>query len=197
MLKRYPCHATAHAAVRAVRELQAEQGFSGPELEAITVTGTQRMVERHNILEPADLMLAQYSIPSFGSVVAKSAGDQQPDDVLSERLHWQIPDAEILYLGAIPVPPVQRSPALLFRFTLMTDLVWLWVVYRVDSDAVFGAIRRAERLYRTAEEARSAVGQVADRMGAGETRWDQTDEATWVARTTRYVCVVWSIRLSE
>ena len=69
----------------------------------------------------------------------------------------------------------------------MTDLVWLWVVYRVDSDAVFGAIRRAERLYKTAEEARSAVGQVADRMGAGEIRWDQTDEATWVARTTRYV----------
>jgi len=79
----------------------------------------------------------------------------------------------------------------------MTDLVWLWVVYRVDSDAVFGATRRAERLYRTAEEARSVVGQVADRLGAGEIRWDQTDEATWVARTTRYVCVVWSIRLPE
>jgi len=27
------------------------------------VTATQRMIERHNILEPADLMLAQYSIP--------------------------------------------------------------------------------------------------------------------------------------
>jgi 2-methylcitrate dehydratase PrpD len=63
VLKRYPCHATAHAAVRAVRDLQAEHGFSGPNVEAITVTGTQRMVERHNILEPADLMLAQYSIP--------------------------------------------------------------------------------------------------------------------------------------
>jgi 2-methylcitrate dehydratase PrpD len=63
VLKRYPCHATAHAAVRAVRDLQAEHGFSGPEVETITVTGTERMVERHNILEPADLMLAQYSIP--------------------------------------------------------------------------------------------------------------------------------------
>jgi hypothetical protein len=123
-----------------VRDLQAEHGFKGPDVEAITVTGTERMIERHNILEPADLMLAQYSIPSFGSVVAKSAGDQQPDDVLSERLHWQIPDAEILYLGAIPVPPVRRSPDALVGFTLMTDLVWLWVVYRVDSDAVFGAI---------------------------------------------------------
>ena len=63
VLKRYPCHATAHAAVRAVRDLQAEHGFSGAEVEAITVTGTERMVERHNILEPADLMLAQYSVP--------------------------------------------------------------------------------------------------------------------------------------
>jgi 2-methylcitrate dehydratase PrpD len=63
VLKRYPCHATAHAAVRAARDLQAEHGFSGNEVETITVTGNRRMVERHNILEPADLMLAQYSIP--------------------------------------------------------------------------------------------------------------------------------------
>jgi 2-methylcitrate dehydratase PrpD len=34
VLKRYPCH----AAVRAVRDLQAEHGFSGSEVEAITVT---------------------------------------------------------------------------------------------------------------------------------------------------------------
>jgi len=63
VLKRYPCHATAHAAVRAVRDLQAEHGFKGEEVEAINVTGTERMVQRHKILEPADLMLAQYSIP--------------------------------------------------------------------------------------------------------------------------------------
>jgi len=63
VLKRYPVHATAHAAVRAVRDLQAEHGFAGSDVEAVTVTGNQRMVERHAIAEPADLMLAQYSIP--------------------------------------------------------------------------------------------------------------------------------------
>ncbi len=63
VLKRYPVHATAHAAVRAVRDLQAEHRFSGADVEAITVTGNRRMVERHAIAEPADLMLAQYSIP--------------------------------------------------------------------------------------------------------------------------------------
>ena len=63
VLKRYPVHATAHAAVRAVRDLQAEHGLAGGDVEAITVTGNTRMVERHVIAEPADLMLAQYSIP--------------------------------------------------------------------------------------------------------------------------------------
>ena len=63
VLKRYPVHATAHAAVRAVRDLQSEHGFAAGDVEAITVTGTARMLERHAIAEPADLMLAQYSIP--------------------------------------------------------------------------------------------------------------------------------------
>ncbi len=63
VLKRYPCHATAHPAVKAVRDLQAAHGFAGDDVASITVTGTRRMVERHNILEPPDLMLAQYSIP--------------------------------------------------------------------------------------------------------------------------------------
>ena len=63
VLKRYPVHATAHAAVRAVRDLHAEHGFAGGDVEAITVTGNKRMIERHAIAEPADLMLAQYSIP--------------------------------------------------------------------------------------------------------------------------------------
>jgi len=63
VLKRYPCHATAHAAVRAVRDLQTEHHFAGGDVDWITVTGTPRMVERHAIAEPADLMLAQYSIP--------------------------------------------------------------------------------------------------------------------------------------
>ena len=52
-----PRHRTRRG--QAVRDLQAEHGFSSPEVEAIAVTGTDCMVERHNILEPADVMLAQ------------------------------------------------------------------------------------------------------------------------------------------
>src|SRR5205085_10040657 len=74
-------HATAHAAVKAVRDLQAAHRFAGAEVEAITVTGTPRMVERHNILEPADLMLAQYSIPfSVALALCREARDPESWD---------------------------------------------------------------------------------------------------------------------
>jgi len=81
VLKRYPCHATAHAAVKAARDLQTEHGFAGTQVEAITVTGTPRMVERHNILEPADQMLAQYSIPfSVALALCREARDPESWD---------------------------------------------------------------------------------------------------------------------
>src|SRR3954467_8425923 len=85
VLKRYPCHATAHAAVRAVRDLQEEHHFSGNQVEAITVTGTPRMVERHNILEPADLMLAQYSIP-FCVALALCREARDPESYVESAL---------------------------------------------------------------------------------------------------------------
>ena len=84
VLKRYPCHATAHAAVKAVRDLQAEHGFTGTDVEAITVTGTERMIERHNILEPADLMLAQYSIP-FSVALALRREARDPESSTTPR----------------------------------------------------------------------------------------------------------------
>jgi 2-methylcitrate dehydratase PrpD len=81
VLKRYPCHATAHAAVRAVRELQVEYAIEPAAIEAITVTGNERMVERHNIPEPADLMLAQYSIPfSVALALCREARDPESWD---------------------------------------------------------------------------------------------------------------------
>ncbi|MGE5269570.1 MAG: MmgE/PrpD family protein [Thiohalocapsa sp.] len=78
VLKRYPVHATAHAAVKAVRDLKAEHGFAAGDVEGISVTGNRRMLERHNILEPADLMLAQYSIP-FCVALALHREARDPD----------------------------------------------------------------------------------------------------------------------
>ena len=62
-LKRFPVHMTAQTAVQAVLELQEDHGFTGAEVDRVTVAGTERMATINNIPDPADIMMAQYSIP--------------------------------------------------------------------------------------------------------------------------------------
>jgi 2-methylcitrate dehydratase PrpD len=77
-LKRYPCHINAHAAVKALSQLQAEHGFTGAEVEAVAISGSERMATLHNIPEPADLMMAQYSVP-FCAALALYRDPRNPE----------------------------------------------------------------------------------------------------------------------
>jgi len=62
-IKRYPCHITAHTPVQSLRELMADHGFDGNDVETIKVAASSKVLSHHNIPEPGDLMLAQYSVP--------------------------------------------------------------------------------------------------------------------------------------
>ena len=62
-LKRFPVHMTAHTPVQAVLELQAAHGFTGADVDRVTVAGSERMATINNIADPTDIMMAQYSIP--------------------------------------------------------------------------------------------------------------------------------------
>jgi 2-methylcitrate dehydratase PrpD len=62
-LKRFPVHMTAHTGVQAVLELQEEHGFTGVDVDRVTVAGNERMATINNIRNPTDMMMAQYSIP--------------------------------------------------------------------------------------------------------------------------------------
>ncbi len=61
--KRYACHITAHVPVTAVLELKARHGISGDDIASITIAGSEKMVSHHNIPEPQDVAMAQYSTP--------------------------------------------------------------------------------------------------------------------------------------
>ncbi len=63
MLKRYACHITAHIPVTAALALQAEHGFRGSDVASIAIAGGEKMVSHHNIPEPQDIAMAQYSTP--------------------------------------------------------------------------------------------------------------------------------------
>ena len=63
-LKRFACHVTAQLPVQAALDLKTRQAFDADDVVAITVsTFDKRVAARQNILEPADLMMAQYSVP--------------------------------------------------------------------------------------------------------------------------------------
>jgi 2-methylcitrate dehydratase PrpD len=63
MLKRFPCHITAHTSVQAILDLRAEHGYAGADVAAIHIAGNDKMARVNNIPSPADIMMAQYSIP--------------------------------------------------------------------------------------------------------------------------------------
>jgi 2-methylcitrate dehydratase PrpD len=62
-LKRFPCHITAHTSVQAILDLRAAHDYSGADVSTIHIEGNDKMAGVNNIPSPADIMMAQYSIP--------------------------------------------------------------------------------------------------------------------------------------
>jgi 2-methylcitrate dehydratase PrpD len=76
--KRYACHITAHVPVTAALVLKDRHGISGDDIAAITVAGSAKMISHHNIPEPQDMTMAQYSTP-FNVALAFYRNPRDPD----------------------------------------------------------------------------------------------------------------------
>jgi 2-methylcitrate dehydratase PrpD len=63
LMKRFACHISAHTAVQAIEELRKEHGYAGADVASISITGNEKMAKVNNIPAPADVMMAQYSVP--------------------------------------------------------------------------------------------------------------------------------------
>ena len=61
--KRYPCHVTAHVPVQLLRGFIAEHGFGGDDIREFVIEASAKVVSHHSDPDPADIMLAQYSVP--------------------------------------------------------------------------------------------------------------------------------------
>jgi 2-methylcitrate dehydratase PrpD len=87
MLKRFPCHITAHTSVQAIQDLRAEHGYAATEVASIHIAGNDRMARVNNFTSPADIMMAQYSIP-FCVALAHTRDPRDPrsfnDDALQD-----------------------------------------------------------------------------------------------------------------
>jgi 2-methylcitrate dehydratase PrpD len=68
--KRYPCHVTAHVPVQLLRNLMTTGRFGAEDIHAIAIEASGKVVSHHNERAPADIMLAQYSVPFCVAIAA-------------------------------------------------------------------------------------------------------------------------------
>jgi 2-methylcitrate dehydratase PrpD len=68
--KRYPCHVTAHVPVQLLRNLMTTGRFGVEDIHAIAIEASGKVVSHHNERAPADIMLAQYSVPFCVAIAA-------------------------------------------------------------------------------------------------------------------------------
>src|SRR3954469_8452038 len=61
--KRYAAHGTAHVPMTAVLALKAEHRIAGEDIASIVVAGNEKIVSHHDIKEPQEITMAQYSVP--------------------------------------------------------------------------------------------------------------------------------------
>jgi 2-methylcitrate dehydratase PrpD len=62
-MKRFACHGTTQHALQALEAIQAENSISPGDIDAIQVTATHELVERHGNVALTDIALAQYCLP--------------------------------------------------------------------------------------------------------------------------------------
>jgi 2-methylcitrate dehydratase PrpD len=62
-MKRFACHGTCQPPLQALEELRARHQIRAADVEHVDIGGPHDMVDRHDIPEPKDPMIAQYSVP--------------------------------------------------------------------------------------------------------------------------------------
>jgi 2-methylcitrate dehydratase PrpD len=94
-IKPYACHVTAQAPIELLRALMAEHGFAASDVAAIEVAASEKVASHHSEQRPADVMLAQYSVP-FSLAVAAWRDPADPTSFADDCIH----DTGILDLAA-------------------------------------------------------------------------------------------------
>jgi 2-methylcitrate dehydratase PrpD len=62
-MKRFACHTAAHTPVQAILDLRQNENLHASDIDSITIETGEKELRRHVIYDPADVMMAQYSVP--------------------------------------------------------------------------------------------------------------------------------------
>jgi 2-methylcitrate dehydratase PrpD len=104
-IKRYSCHITSHVPVTAALELKEKHKIDGDGVASICIEGSEKMFSHHNILEPQDMTMAQYSAP-FNVALSFYLNPRDPNSFTEESRN----DAKIRALCRNVKVMVRKDP---------------------------------------------------------------------------------------
>jgi 2-methylcitrate dehydratase PrpD len=76
-MKRYACHTACHTPVQAIVDMKANGRIESRDIESIEIKVGQKELTRHDIRDPSDVMIGQYSVP-FSVALAIMADARDP-----------------------------------------------------------------------------------------------------------------------
>ena len=62
-MKRYACHTAGHTPVQAIVDMKASGPIESRDIQSIEIKVGQKELRRHDIRDPTDIMIGQYSVP--------------------------------------------------------------------------------------------------------------------------------------
>jgi 2-methylcitrate dehydratase PrpD len=105
-MKRFACHTAGHTPVQAILDFRTKDGLKASDIESITIEVGKKELTRHDIRDPKDVMIGQYSVPFC--VALALTGDA--DDPRTFR-DAEVNDPDIRALMArIKLMPMTLSP---------------------------------------------------------------------------------------
>ena len=76
-MKRYACHTACHTPVQAIVDMKASEPIESRDIQSIEIKVGAKELRRHDIRDPSDVMIGQYSVP-FSVALAIVADARDP-----------------------------------------------------------------------------------------------------------------------
>jgi 2-methylcitrate dehydratase PrpD len=118
-MKRYACHTACHTPVQAIVDFKGKGAIRSQDIEAIEIKVGPKELRRHDIRDPGDVMIGQYSVP-FSVALAITADARDPRtfrdaDVADPELRSLMDRIRLVPWDAAPPSPIASVVTLTMR----------------------------------------------------------------------------------
>jgi 2-methylcitrate dehydratase PrpD len=118
-MKCFACHTAAHTAVQAIVDFKANGPVESRDIRSIEIKVGQKELRRHDIRDPGDVMIGQYSVP-FCVALAILADARDPRtfrdaDVRNPELRSLMDRIRLVPWGTEPASPIASAVTIAMR----------------------------------------------------------------------------------